>query len=282
MNRQRLYADNLALLEQGHQEVQLDALRRMHGAKLIELNERRRDARNLGQSVKELSDGVKGKEQQAVALEQHIQRMSQLLERKKQLASYESEYEQRQRYYIQESERVDAKLFPDVSRAKRNSCKGVIVAPDGLRFQSDRISDLLKGLADDGYLCFSFNVDLNEVIERGADGFYEYKDEALLLGWLTKQKIAPTILCTWVLQSAWFDLLPNKTIWYDVCDHEDVLWGMDATSRLKHYGLLKEAGLVTYSNRNWKKYVAARQDAIELESRSDKHAISCISACLEV
>lgn len=282
MNRQQLYADRSALLEQSHQEVQLDALRRLHGRKLIELNERRRDARNLGLTVKELSDAVKEKGRKAVELEQHIQRMSQLLEHKKQLVSYESEYEQRQSYYIQESGRIDSGLYPNIFVAKHTAYKGIIVAPDGLRFQSERISGLLRKLAEDGYLCFSFNVGIHEAIECGADGFYEYKDEALLLIWLAEQETSPTILCTWVLQSAWFDLLKNKTIWYDVCDHEDVLWGTDAMSKLKHYGLLKEAGLVTYSNKKRKKYIAARKDAIELESRSDEHAVSRVSAWLEV
>ncbi len=270
-------------LEQSHQELQLDALRELHRSKGRELHRLKRATAELEREAAGRRDAVREKQRQIEALRTHVQSLSLMLEDQEPRVSYDSDYRQRRRYYMDASRRIDPAVaspggLPRTSAGHR----GIIVAPDGLRFQSERIPGLLKGLAKEGFLCFAFDDRADGFVPGLPEGYCEFNDEAFLLSWLIEQEISPTILCTWVLQAAWFDLLPSKTIWYDLCEHEDQLWGMDASARLKHYGLLKEAGLVTYSDKRWSKYAAARKDAIALESGGISQRLPGISALLEV
>ncbi|XID91170.1 hypothetical protein ACF3MZ_22010 [Paenibacillaceae bacterium WGS1546] len=273
----------VALLAQSHQERQLDALRELYRGKRFELHRLKSAAIERESFAAGLRDSIRKKRLAIDALERNIQDMSRLLESKAAQVSYEDDYRQRQSYYIQAAEQADpAAGCPETFPSMRQRYKGVIVAPDGLRFQGGRIAEMLNGLAEDGFLCFSFQADVDGAEACLAEGCVAYNDEAFLLRWLKERGIAPTILCTWVLQAAWFDLLASRTIWYDICEHEDLLWGADASARLKHYELLKEARLVTYSDRKWRKYTVARQDAVALESGNLMRQLPSVSACLEV
>jgi len=273
-----------AFLQQSHQERQLDALGELSRSRRLELHRLKRTAEEMDRDAAARREAVREKQREIEALRLQVQSLSQLLESRTARVSYDSDYRQRRQYYMEASRRIDpaTSLASEMLRLGA-SHKGVVVAPDGLRFSDGRVSALLKGLANEGFVCLTY-------ADRGnrssgtdmPDGYYEFGDEAALLGWLIERKIAPTILCTWVLQAAWFDLLPAKTIWYDLCEHEDLLWGMDASARLKHYELLKEAGLVTYSDKRWRPYAAARKDAFALESGVIAARLPTLSAQLEV
>ncbi len=155
--------------------------------------------------------------------------------------------------------------------------KGIVISPDGIKFKSDRPALLLSELASKGYLCLYFNQGISDDYEKLEDGLYYYNDESMLLHWLTKHNVKPIILCTWLLQQAWTDLLKQKQIWYDICDDEDVLWGFDAKTRLNHFKLLKSAELVTYSDRKFKKYTSMRKDALLVSIQQVSEAIQTIS-----
>ncbi|GEM_PF-1525469 len=274
-----------AFLQQSHQERQLDALGELNRSRRVELRNLKRTAEEMDREAAARRDAIREKQREIEALRLQVQSLSQLLETRTARVSYDSDYRQRRQYYMEASRRIDpATSLASMMPRLRASHKGVVVAPDGLRFSDGRVSALLKGLANEGFVCLAY-------ADRGGsgsaeadmpDGYYEFEDEAALLGWLIERKIAPTILCTWVLQAAWFDLLPAKTIWYDLCEHEDLLWGMDASARLKHYELLKEAGLVTYSDKRWRPYAAARKDAFALESGVIAARLPTLSAQLEV
>ncbi|CAH1223737.1 hypothetical protein PAECIP111893_05036 [Paenibacillus plantiphilus] len=271
------------LTEQQHHELQLDALREVCRKRQLELNELKLASADAEKSIHIRRKAVEGKLQTVQALQQHLNRMSQLLIDNAARVSYERDYEQRQQYYkYTDPSEVDAKAFRPLSAAWR-SYRGVIVSPDGLRFQNGRIQSALRALAGAGFLCIAFNQEVGAAVEPSAEeGYYEFRDEIMLLNWLTEQGIKPIVLCTWVLQSSWFDLLDSATIWYDICEHEDVLWGMDASARLKHYDLLKQSTVVTYSDKKWKRYAGPRKDAVYLDSDGIGEAVIRLSGSLEV
>lgn len=273
------------LTEQHHHELQLDAWREVCRKRQLELNELKRASADAEKSIDKRREAIEGKLRTAQALQQHWDRMAQLLSDNAARVSYDRDYAQRQHYYkytdLSELD-GDAEAFKPLS-AIWKSYRGVIVSPDGLRFQNGRIQSALRALAGEGFLCIAFNQEVGAAIEPSAEaGYYEFRDEILLLNWLTEQGIAPTVLCTWVFQSSWFDLLGSATVWYDICDHEDVLWGMDASARLKHYDLLKQAAIVTFSDKKWKRYVGPRKDAVYLDSDGIGEAVSWLSGRLEV
>ncbi len=273
-----------AFLQQSHQERQLDALGELSRSRRLELHRLKRTAEEMDRDAAARREAVREKQREIEALRLQVESLSQLLESRTARVSYDSDYRQRRQYYMEASRRIDpaTSLASEMLRLGA-SHKGVVVAPDGLRYSDGRVSALLKGLANEGFVCLTYADRGNRSSSTDMpDGYYEFEDEAALLGWLIERKIAPTILCTWVLQAAWFDLLPAKTIWYDLCEHEDLLWGMDASARLKHYELIKEAGLVTYSDKRWRPYAAARKDAFALESGVIAAMLPTLSAQLEV
>lgn len=273
------------LTEQQHHELQLDAWREVCRKRQLELNALKLAIVDAEKSIHIRRKAVEGKRQRAQALQQHLDQMSQLLIDNGARVSYERDYAQRQHYYqFTAPSELDggAEAFRPLSAAWR-SYRGVIVSPDGLQFQNGRIQSALRALAGEGFLCIAFNQEVGAAIEASAEeGYYEFRDEILLLNWLTEQGIAPTVLCTWVFQSSWFDLLDSATIWYDICDHEDVLWGMDASARLKHYDLLKQSAVVTYSDKSWKRYAGPRKDAVYLDTDEIGKAVPWLSGRLEV
>lgn len=262
-------------LEQKHQELQLSAVKVKYTKKLDFLKKIIIEKKEAETRLEALRDEEKGKLHLIESLEQHANRMSQVLQSKKNFIPYETHYEQRRLYYTEAPQTIDPTGdFPRDLTSRLKYCRGIVVSPDGLRFQGDRLETLLKNLAQLGFLCFSFHNEMEKRVERVEESYFQYKDEPLLLSWLRKERISPIVLCSWVLQSAWFDLLGKKTIWYDINDHEDVLWGIDAKSRLKHYELVKSSEVVTYSDKKWKKYAAYRKDALLLISdEADKNTM---------
>ncbi|MBW7452785.1 hypothetical protein ACFOLF_24240 [Paenibacillus sepulcri] len=269
------YTDNFYMKEQEHQEQQLDALTEVYRKRLEELHELMA-AKPEAESKLRLLHNAKEELQRNIEAEQlHQSQMAHSIQNALIRVSYDVEYKQRQQYYQSFSLSVDSEtsLISTLTNKGRNY-KGIIVSPDGLIFKNNRQKTLLKSLAEMGFLCFCFNHALDSSIEHREGSLYEYKDELVLLEWLKSERIKPVVLCTWVLQSAWFDLLEYKTIWYDICDHEDVLWGTNALSRLKHYDLVITADLVTFSDRRWKKYTAARNDSVLLDPAEKKENFS--------
>jgi hypothetical protein len=277
------YIDSFAIRVQNHQELQLDALRELYRKRLLELNRLKAVEIEKENTLNMLRSLTEEKSQTIHVLKQHLIVMSQMLESVEMRVSYDQDYSQRQQYYIQFSrnEYVRSEILDSLEKKWKNY-KGVIVSPDGLRFQNERVKGFLEKLSEAGFLCFSFNEKIELDVVRIAVGYYEYKDEVLLLDWLMRQQIAPKVLCTWVLQSAWFDLLKSKTIWYDICENENVLGGLDASSKLKHYDLLKQAALVTYSDKKLKRHVSSRRDAVLLGSNQPEYIVNMFNERLEV
>jgi len=255
-----------ALLEQEHLELQNDAGIRLYRSRLTELQWLSRQVQEQEAVLQALHRSCEERTAEAEALARHLEKMSRIQETGAASVKFGQDYEARQRYYEQESNVVAESAISDLALfVKRNrKAQRIVVSPDGLLFPDQRPSLLLRKLASEDYLCFQYDPQIDGVAAKDEYGVLRFRDEPLMLQWLRRSRISPVILCTWVLQSAWYDLLPDKTVWYDVCADERELFGMDAESRFKHFELLKTSKLVSYSDKRWRKYTAMRKDAIYL------------------
>lgn len=267
-------------MDQSHHNLQLDALRELYRKHLSELNSLRVTEVDTKNIVDRLRKDIEKNSQVMDGLQQHMYSKSLLIENARVNVSFEQDYIQRQTYYT--AHKIDLNNEYGELLQEWHRYKGIIVSPEGPPTQYERSASLLSELAKEGFLCLQFNLETEGNLEFISDGSYKYKNELLLLNWLTTQHIMPVILCTSVHQSAWFDLIDEKSIWYDISNLEDYLLGEDASARLKHYNLIKIAALITYSNLKWKKSIWGRKDAIFLDSNQTNYLDSILNYLHEV
>lgn len=177
---------------------------------------------------------------------------------------FQHEYEKRARYYRSfltgdhpESRRI-AKLFKD------RRYKGIVVYPAAVHWQPiQRPQHFLMELAAKGYLCFFCTAEGTEhLLEELKPNLFLLNREEYLLPVL--QSMHVLVLNTWLMQNAWIDCLPQKTVWYDILDRVDFFSGYDKGMLLKHHEVLEQAKLVTYSARSLQEFTAFRSDAVLL------------------
>ncbi len=87
-------------------------------------------------------------------------------------------------------------------------------------------------------------------------------DESSILPLIKNKSVI--ILCTWLIQLAFAEFIPNKTVWYDILDRIDFFSCYDEDALITHNHLVEDADIVTYSARNLKPYTNSRSDAIYL------------------
>ncbi len=159
--------------------------------------------------------------------------------------------------FSQETEMV-AKLI------KGKKYKGIIVYPTAVFWEPiQRPQQILKEFAKRGYLCF-FCDPYNE--QFSAFEVYEnliiVNQEGALLPLLRTKTVI--VLCSWLIQMAWADLLPNKVLWYDILDQLEFFTMYDQGMLEKHNQVQFEAEILTYSAHELKKYVSGNPNAIYL------------------
>lgn len=252
-----------SLSKQLHREIELDSLRQIYSKMMVQLREINFNKLQQQFFLKDLQTTIEKLQQKKSALEDQLNLVVQQIQQAENKLRYETEYKQRQTYY-----RLILQQPLDLSQSSFHSIqsrgyKGVIVSPDGIPFQHERIQSLLSIMAHGGYLCFYFNSHASKDVEQVDEGLLQYNNEISLLRWVLANSCSPIVLCTWVLQAAWFDLLDSKSIWYDVCDREDVLFRKDDPGiLLKHFEQVRQADLVSYSDTQMKKFVSLRKDAV--------------------
>jgi len=255
------------LMDQDHFIIQHDSFIRLHRKRLTKLNETIALSNKKRQELSALQARSEEKAKELNELQITLMRFDQIKEQARGAVKYNEDYKSRQMYYIKAIETISEASLDDLTRRiipQGKERTRIIVSPDGIRLQEGRSKALLRQLASQKTICFMFDDSICEDIKEESKGSYLFKSEPLLLRWLMNMEIKPVVLSNWVLQAAWYDLLPEKTIWYDICDDENILWGLDAESRLQHFERLRTATLVTYSDRRWKKYAAMRKNAVFL------------------
>ncbi|XID91169.1 glycosyltransferase [Paenibacillaceae bacterium WGS1546] len=139
--------------------------------------------------------------------------------------------------------------------------RGIVVYPVAVHWEPlQRPQHLLIELARKGYLCF-FCAPGNEPRQTEIEkGLYVVSRPEHLLQALQAYHVL--VLNTYLMQNSWIDHLPHKTVWYDVLDRVDFFGLYDRNMLAKHYQVLHEAELVTYSAKRLTEYVGDRADAV--------------------
>lgn len=177
------------------------------------------------------------------------------------LPSYEHEYSARQSYYklsLGEYDCFDWHKANALSRPKHP----IVVLPDSISYGDKRTDNLFERLSVLGAICFQHHPSVAaHTFASHARGFYTFSDEVYLLAWLLHHRISPIVLCNWVLQAAWYDLIPDVKLWYDIFEGEAYLFHHRTDHKLKHWSLLREARAVSHSAENNRYLAYYRKDA---------------------
>lgn len=148
---------------------------------------------------------------------------------------------------------------------QNSNIKGIVVYPMSIKWQPmQRPQHILREFAKQGYLTLFIEaneekVKYGNIIEKKYENVYVVYDAAAALYAL--QSYCPIVLCTWIIQMSWIDLLPQKFIWYDVLDQIEFLSEYDENYQIRHELLVKEADFVSYTADYLHKYVSSRKDA---------------------
>ncbi|MWC28291.1 glycosyltransferase [Paenibacillus sp. MMS18-CY102] len=141
--------------------------------------------------------------------------------------------------------------------------KGIVVYPNAVHWEPvQRPQQILLEFARDGYLCFFCDSGESFAIEEKEPNLFVVTQEEHLLQALQTRHVL--VMNTWLIQCAWIDCLPHKTMWYDVLDRVDFLGLYDRNMLAKHEEVLLQADIVTYSARQLRTYVEQRDDAFYL------------------
>ncbi|MFD0693962.1 glycosyltransferase [Paenibacillus sp. GCM10027628] len=180
------------------------------------------------------------------------------------LPTFQAEYRNRQSYY---GTFLHGEI-PPFSREimtvlKERAYKAIIVYPEAVAWEPrQRPQHLLKEFAERGYLCFFCDASFGTTftIEEQSPNLFVVNGEAYLLPVLRSQSVI--VLCSWLLQMAWADLLPHKVLWYDQLDRLEFFSLYDEHMLKKHEQVTRQADIVTYTANSLLKYVGKRADAV--------------------
>ncbi|MBD0382457.1 hypothetical protein [Paenibacillus sedimenti] len=244
-----------------HVSCQLDAYKMAYRKKMNELHQMKRHIQIKQEHIDARMKEIGQKQQLTLHLEQERESIRAQAAALSTGTTYEQEYDARQQYYkLSRSLANDSELY--LQHLASATYKGIVVSPDTLPFKHNRIQQLLLSLSREGYLIFEFRTSDSEFkLQQLHSNYYTFSDEAFMLGILEVLQDEPIILCSWVLQCAWYDLLPNRKIWYDICDSPDRLWGSNKAAQLKHWDLLSHSEWISYADESYKHLTYYRKDA---------------------
>ncbi|WP_169088313.1 glycosyltransferase [Paenibacillus sp. PL91] len=140
----------------------------------------------------------------------------------------------------------------------------IVVYPEAVYWEpNQRPHQMLRELAKRGYLCFFCESTPGPFGLREVEpNLFIVNGDKYLLSVLRSQSVI--VLCSWLVQMAWADFLPHKTLWYDVLDQLEFFSLYDDQMLQKHNEIVEQADIVTYSAQALHAYVASRSDAVLL------------------
>lgn len=141
--------------------------------------------------------------------------------------------------------------------------KGILVYSTAIMWEPiQRPHHFLKKFADDGYLCFFCEVNLNEkyIIKEKYKNVYLVNGEEKLLPLLKDQKVI--FLITYFLQYIFAKYFENKVIWFDLLDRLDFMSYYNFYSKRIYKEIIKCADLITYTSNNLKEYLYGNKKAL--------------------
>ncbi|MDF2653170.1 MAG: hypothetical protein K0Q73_8975, partial [Paenibacillus sp.] len=121
---------------------------------------------------------------------------------------------------------------------RERSYKAIIVYPEAVLWEpQQRPHHFLKEMAKRGYLCFFCETSTQPFTIREVEpNLFVLQGEAYLLSALRSQSVI--VLCTWLMQMAWAELLPHKVLWYDILDCLELFSLYDSNMKEKHQQVL--------------------------------------------
>ncbi|QJD85497.1 glycosyltransferase [Cohnella herbarum] len=177
---------------------------------------------------------------------------------------FSPDYDAQRQYYKQF---VESPLTDEARRIvelmQSEEYRGIIVYPNAVHWEPiQRPQQLLMEFARKNYLCFFCDSGDEFVLKKIEKGLFVVSKQEHLLQALQTSHVL--VLNSYLMQNAWIDNLPHKSVWYDVLDRVDFFNRYDRHMLAKHYQVLHEADIVTYSARQLTEYVGDRNDAIYL------------------
>ncbi|MBB6734367.1 glycosyltransferase [Cohnella zeiphila] len=179
---------------------------------------------------------------------------------------FQSVYSARQSEYIRILQGQPSRLALELmSLLGASNGRAVVVYPEAVHWEpQQRPHHWLREMARRGYLCFFCDP------AEGESGLREIEPRLFalrggqgdLLHALRSQ--SAIVLCTWMMQMAWADLLPHKIVWYDLLDSLEFFSLYDDNMLAKHRQLVRSADIVTYSARSLERFLENRPDALHL------------------
>lgn len=191
-------------------------------------------------------------------------------------------YNYRKRYYesfLNDHLPKESRIINE--RIKSKKVKGIVVYPQAVFWEPvQRPHQILREFAKKGYLCFFCDPPMGEFfIKEEEENLFVINNEAYLLPVLRTKPVI--VLCSWLMQMAWADLLPNRIVWYDILDKIEFFTMYDEGMLERHEVQVREADFVSYSGKLLKRYVESRSDAVYLPNgcnvddftRNDNNAV---------
>ena len=183
------------------------------------------------------------------------------------LISFSTQFEARQSYFksFLKSSFVNETLkIKDIIKFKKY--KGIIVYPSAVKWEPvQRPQQLLREFASRGYLCFFCEVaDMDFSVVEIEENLILLNNEAFLLPILQNKTVI--VLCTWLVQMAWAELLPHKVLWYDILDKIEFFSLYDDQMMEHHQKMVQEADIVSYSASELERYTNKRPGALLIEN----------------
>lgn len=250
----------------------------LHGLRRAKLQFIKGDVTEKARFIRWIHNKARRKEQ-IVDLRYHpLNEISQLLDNdlvihseqviKEDIEGFEASYQARKRYYESFlNGPLSQETLQIIEAMKNKKYKAVVVYSSAVKWEPvQRPQQLLRELASRGYLCFFCNNSPGEdggfyIQEKEKNLFIINKEEYLLPVLHSKSVI---VLCSWLMQMAWADLLPHKFLWYDILDKVEFFSLYDKDMQKRHEIMVEKADLVSYSARQLQSYVVDRQDAFYL------------------
>lgn len=177
------------------------------------------------------------------------------------LSNFQSVYAARQTEYRKNLQQKPEGLAYEVMRLLGREHRAIVVYPEAVHWEpQQRPHHWLREMAKRGYLCFFCDpTEGEEGLREAEPNLFVVRGQGKLLHAMRSQTVI--VLCTWMMQMAWADLLPHKIIWYDLVDSLEFFSLYDEAMLDKHRQVMAAAEVVTYSALQLKKYIGDRPDA---------------------
>ncbi|SHM75969.1 Glycosyltransferase involved in cell wall bisynthesis [Anaerosporobacter mobilis DSM 15930] len=144
--------------------------------------------------------------------------------------------------------------------------KGIIVYPHAVKWEPiQRPQHILREFARAGYLTiFCENNQFEHDVYEPYNNVLVVRGEENLLPLIQDKHVI--ILCTYFLQTIFSNLVPNKTLWFDILDRLEFFASYCEYAQRVYDNLILNADILTYSADNLKIYTNGREDAVLLKN----------------